>query len=119
MTTEKKRTEFEEILHDLHGGVFVQKIGIALSDVSEGVCLTGRKGKVTVTFDVKKISDTQVQIDHTVNFTAPKQNGHVAEKDTTATPMYVGARGRLSLFPEAQPDLMTGKVSDHERRATS
>lgn len=106
MSQHQQGTNFEEILHDLDGGVFAQRIGAALSEVAAGVAYTGRKGQVTISFDLKKLTDIQVQIDHKIKFVAPTQRGKRTDEATTATPMHVGARGRLTLFPESQPSLL-------------
>lgn len=110
-------TNFEEILHDLDGGVFAEKVGRALSDVALGVVTADKKGEVVLKFSVKKITDLQVQIDHTIKYTAPRVKGRLIEENTTATPMHVGSRGRLTLFPESQPPLFDAdaKASTRER----
>jgi hypothetical protein len=95
-----------ELVDDLDGGVFGQKIEHALHSVAEGVIATGRAGKVTLTFDLKQIANSnQVAMKHKLAFIRPTNNGKTAEENTTETPLYVGVRGKLTLFPESQPDM--------------
>jgi hypothetical protein len=54
-----------------------------------------------------------VSIKHKLTYKRPTPKGSVAEDNTTETPMHVGTRGRLSLFPEDQTD-MFGKNQNKE-----
>ena len=107
MSTENtKPTNYvENLLPELDGGVFIEKLGVALADVALAVTNTGKNGKVVVTFDVKQISATQVQINHQLKYLRPTQRGKVSEENTTATPLHVGARGKLTIFPDTQTEL--------------
>ena len=97
------QTDFQTMVGDLNAGVFAQQVGRALSDVSAGVVDTGKKGRVTITFDIKRIGEAaQVNISHKVAFKRPTTRGEATEVTTSDTPMYVGARGVLSLMPGAQ-----------------
>lgn len=99
-------TDAEQILGDLDGGVFAEKMGRAMSDVARGVTDTGKKGRVVVEFNFKQIGESnQVQCDHTIKYLKPTQRGKVTEENTTATPLHVGVNGKLSLFPETQQRL--------------
>jgi hypothetical protein len=102
-----------ELVDDLDGGVFGQKIEHALHSVAEGVIATGRAGKVTLTFDLKQIANSnQVAMKHKLAFVRPTNNGKTAEENTTETPLYVGVRGKLTLFPESQPDMFKRESAD-------
>lgn len=108
-----RRTDFAEILPELDGGVYAAQIGVALSEVAQGVINTGRKGKVTLTFNIKQIAESRsVQIDHAIAYKEPTPKGQRTEDRTTSTPMHVGANGRLTLFPESQPPLFGGNEGD-------
>lgn len=115
MTEQQKAaptTNAEEILADLDGGVFAQKMGRALSDVARNVVNTGKKGEVVVKFNFKQIGESsQVQCDHTIKYLMPTQRGKVTEENTTATPLHVGANGKLTLFPDTQQRLFEDKSS--------
>lgn len=100
------QTDFQTMVGDLNAGVFAQQVGRALSDVAAGVVDTGKKGKVTLTFDLKRIGEAaQVNISHKVAFKRPTTRGEATEVTTSDTPMYVGARGVLSLMPGKQLSL--------------
>ena len=101
--SESKATNFEEVLADLDGGIFAQKIGHALSDVALGTVLTGKAGKVQITFDMKRIGDSsQIEVAHKINFTKPTEKGKTSEENTTHTPLHVGKGGKITLFPQDQ-----------------
>jgi hypothetical protein len=102
----KVQQNIVDVIGDLDAGVFAQKMEAALSDVAAGVVSTGKSGKVTITFDLKQIaSSNQVAVKHKLSYVRPTEKGKVAEENTTETPMHVGVRGKLSLYPESQPDL--------------
>lgn len=96
-------TNIADLLGDLDAGVFAEKIGRALNDVAAGVVANGKAGKVTITLDLKQIADSrQVDVSHKLAYIAPTAKGKRSEENTTSTPLYVGQRGRLTLFPENQ-----------------
>lgn len=98
-----KVTPAEEVLVDLDGGVFMQKVTKAMADVAEGVVHNSRQGTVTITLDMKQIENSQqIAVKHTVKYTKPTMRGKVTEEDASATPLYVGVRGRLSFMPDNQ-----------------
>jgi hypothetical protein len=102
----KSQQNIVDVIGDLDAGVFAQKMEAALSDVAAGVVSTGKVGKVTITFDLKQIATSnQVSVKHKLSYVKPTEKGKVSEENTTETPMHVGVRGKLSLYPESQPDL--------------
>ena len=99
-----------ELLDDLDAGVFAQKVTTALAEAALGVVHTGRKGKVVLTFDLSRIGDSnQVNLQHGLKYVKPTNKGRVIEEDTTSTPLHVGPRGHLSLFPATQGSLEFGR----------
>lgn len=113
--TKKASQNVVELIADLDAGVFGQKMEHALHSVAEGVVATGRSGKVTLTFDIKQIANSrQVAVKHKLAFVRPTNNGKTSEENTTETPLHVGVRGKLTLFPESQPDMF--RSEDREAR---
>lgn len=53
-----KATDATEFLNSLNGGVFVQQLGRALSDVGAGVVDHGKKGKVVITLELSQIGES-------------------------------------------------------------
>jgi len=103
------KTDPVEVFHDLDGGVFMEKVSQALSSVAEGVVHNGRKGKVVLTLDMKRIGEgRQVMVGHSVDYERPTTRGKQTEKDTTSTAMYVGQGGKLSIMPDTQQRLFSG-----------
>lgn len=104
----RTQTDVSEFINELNAGVFANQIGAALSKVALGVVEHGKQGKVTLTFDLKRISDSsQVAIKHKLVYAAPTKRGSQSEDLTTETPMHVNAGGRLTLFAENHGQLFT------------
>jgi hypothetical protein len=103
-------TDVKQFMGEIGGGVFEQKIAGALSDVAANVMANNKAGKVTITFDLKKMNgDTgQVMIKHSLNYQLPTNRGKRTETDVTETPMYVGRAGKMSIANESQNDLFMG-----------
>lgn len=96
-------TDVTQFISDLDGGVLEQKLAHILSDVGAAVIDNDRAGKVSITFDLKRIGNSyQVEIKHKLAYTKPTAKGDISENNTTSTPMHVGIGGRLTLFPESQ-----------------
>lgn len=100
---EQPLTDVNELLDDLDAGVFREKIARALSDAAAGCVQHGKAAKVVLSFDLKQIADSrQVDMSHKLTYSIPTAKGKRGEENTTKTPLYVGTRGKLSLFPENQ-----------------
>ncbi len=56
--SENRKTDVPVFLGDLDGGVFNNKLAAALNDVALGVINNGGKGKVVVTFDIDRLSNS-------------------------------------------------------------
>lgn len=108
-------TNVAQFIEDLDAGVFKEKISSILSDVAGASIDHSAKGTVTIQFDFKRIGESdQVQIDHTIKYKRPTSKGDISETKKTTTPMYVGAKGALTFFPEKQGQLLgkNGEVAD-------
>lgn len=105
----RQHTNLIDMLDELNAGVFRQQLEKALSDVALGVVThgdKGKKGKVTVTFDMSRIGESnQVNLTHKLEYRAPTARGKRTEDVTAQTPLHVGRNGRLSMLPDNQPDL--------------
>lgn len=98
-------SEVAEFLSELGAGTFDEKLQRTLNEVASLVMTNNREGEVTLKFKMKPISSSQAKITHTIDFKAPTINGQKSEKNTTETVMYVGGKGKLSLFPENQTQM--------------
>jgi len=99
-----------EILNELDAGVFASKVGRALADTALAVTEHSRDGKVVIELKLHRIGESnQVNIVHKVKYDRPTKRGKVTEEDATETPMHVGPRGRLTMFPENQIDAFNQK----------
>ncbi|WP_417500769.1 hypothetical protein [Marinobacter sp.] len=107
-TPSHRDTDVATFFEDLDGGVFIQKLARALSEVAGGVVDNNDKGRVDIQLNVKRIGQSyQVNIGSTLKYTVPTLRGKISEEDTTETPMYVNTGGKLSIFPENQGQLLT------------
>lgn len=103
---EQKITSFTDVLTELDAGVFEEKLSRALADCAAGVVDTGKAGKIVITLDMKRIAAShQVTVKHGVKFVRPTINGKVTEENATETPLYVGARGKLTVTPDTQQEM--------------
>ncbi|WP_431688772.1 hypothetical protein [Hahella sp. NBU794] len=99
-------TNVTNFIADLDGGVFEEKLSHALSLVASGVVEHNKTGKVKIELDISRIGNSyQVSIGHKLSFMAPTSRGKTSEEDSTQTPMHVGSKGKLTLFPEGQNQL--------------
>lgn len=97
-----------DLISDLDAGIFAQKLARAMADVGLGVAEHGKKGRVTITFDMERVNDSsQVNVSHKLSYAKPTKRGKASEEDTTATTVYVGSGGKLTLMPDNQPGLFT------------
>ena len=93
-------TDVLQFISDLDAGTFEKKLGIALSDVAAGVVDFDKVGEVTVKFKLKHIANSAaVVVAHTISQKRPTSHGERAESDNTSTPMYIGAGGKMTLYP--------------------
>lgn len=94
-----KQTDAPQFVSDLSGGNFAQQLGIAITEVTEGVVRNGKKGEVQVTLDISRIGESnQVNIAHTLAYVEPTSKGKRSEDTTSETPMYLNHDGSVSIF---------------------
>ena len=94
-----KQTDAPQFIADLSGGNFAQQLGIAISEVAQGVVANGKKGKVQVTIDIARIGESnQVNISHTLAYVEPTAKGKRSEDTTSETPMYLNNDGSVTIF---------------------
>ncbi|WP_127958029.1 hypothetical protein [Serratia microhaemolytica] len=109
--SDDRKTNVPDFLGELDAGVFMNKISAALNATALGVINSGGKGKVVLTFDLDRLSNSieekRVNIKHQLKFVTPTPRGKVSEEDTTETPMWVGKGGKLSILQEEQGQLFT------------
>lgn len=101
-------TDVNQFIADLDAGTLEQKLSVILSQVAGGVLNHNKAGKVTLTLDISKITNShQVLIKHKLAYAKPTARGKATEEDTTSTPMHVGTGGKLTFFPENQTQMFT------------
>lgn len=96
-------TDITTLMEALDGGALGQRLARAVAETARGVIHSEKKskGKVTLELEITQIGESQqVHIDHTVTFKRPTPRGTASETHKTSTPMYVTARGVLTLLPQ-------------------
>ncbi|GAA3556008.1 hypothetical protein [Marinobacter xestospongiae] len=105
---QQRDTDVNQFFEDLDGGVFIQKLARAISEVAGGVVDHNAKGQIDIRLTLERIGQSyQVNIGHTLKFTVPTLRGKLSEEDSTQTPMHVNTGGRVSIFPENQHQMFT------------
>ena len=93
-------TDVQQFISDLDGGRFEKILGLALSDVAAGVVDFDKIGEVTVKFKLKHIANSAaVVVAHSIVQKRPTEYGERGESDNKSTPMYIGAGGKMTIYP--------------------
>lgn len=104
------RTDIGELIQSLDGGTFEARVSAALTEVAQGVVRNSKKGKLVIELDMAQIGNSsQVEVAHTLKYSAPTKTGKHGEESKTKTPLYVTQKGKLVLFPENQTDMFKSK----------
>lgn len=103
-------TSIETLMEELDGGTLGPRLAAALAETALGVaaCNTkSKKGKVTLEFTITPVGgdQTQVQIDHKIEFASPTQRGKKREDITTSSVMYVSNKGAITVLPNTNKDM--------------
>lgn len=100
----------ENVLDDLDGGTFTQKVQRAISQVALGTVNSRKVGTVTITLTMKQIGDSnQVNMTHAIKHTVPTPKGKVMEENASQTALYVAGNGKMTLFPDTQQRMFETK----------
>lgn len=113
MNQKSRLTDLVEFFGEMNGGAFQEQMQQAINQTALAVCENGRKGKIKIEIDFKKISRlNQVDIDACLTYQKPTLRGKVTEVITINTPMYVGKGGKVTIFQEDQSDMFNEKKDD-------
>lgn len=106
------KTNVQEFLGNLEGGVLEEALGSILSDIAFAVRNTDSriKGRVSLDLSFEKLNDEQVMVTHKVDFKKPTSKGSISEDRVSQTPMFVNKGGELTLFRKDQEDMFAPKV---------
>lgn len=103
---EKDNFSITTFLPELYGGTFEAQITNALKEAALAVAAheSGKvKGKVAIEFSLQRISESrQLTVEHKLKYEYPTTKGKRSEELATATPVYCGNRGALTIAPESQ-----------------
>lgn len=106
------KTDVQDFLDSLEGGVLHEALGSILSDVAQAVRNNDgkAKGKIALTLSFEKFGDSQVMVTHKLDFKKPTNKGSITEDRASQTPMFVNKGGELTLFQKDQDDLFPGVI---------
>lgn len=102
MESVSSMTNVRDLIGELNGGSFEEKLALVLSEVALGTVVHGgkKKGKLTIEFTFHKIGDNdQLVLSHKLSKVTPTKRGDKSEVDTTETPFYVGKGGVMTINP--------------------
>lgn len=106
-----RSTPLDEFLSDIDAGILEQQLSAALSNIAEAVIFTGKKGSISLTFDVAQIKGLdQVIIKTSLKTNQPTPKGKQSEEVGSDTPMYVHKGGVLKHYPANQGQLFGEKT---------
>jgi hypothetical protein len=72
----------DETLQEFDAGIFVDKVTEALKQAALGTVQHGKKGSVSLVFELSQIGDSSsVQVKHTLKYVKPTKNGKVSEEN--------------------------------------
>lgn len=98
--------DLDQFLDELDGGCLKAKLEACLNDIAAAVDITQGGGSLTIKFDIKsRKGRSAVDIKHTITASKPTMRGDTRTTDSEKTPMYVGRKGRMTLFEENQDDM--------------
>ncbi len=100
-------SEIGEFIGELGAGVFEEKLTRTLRETALAAMQHCKSGEITLKFKITPINQSQAKISHAINSKAPLLHGEKTEKNLTDTHMYVGEKGKMSLFPENQTQMFT------------
>lgn len=110
-------TSFNEVFSEIDVGTLERVASKWLCDTAINVMDQERKGKLTVTFEMEHIKNTQqLNIKATVKSMMPTmEKGERTESVVRGVAMYVGRNGKLSVIPESQLELegISKKASEY------
>lgn len=118
MSGNNRGTDLPEFINDLDGGVFAEKVSLALSHVAAGVVDHNKAGEVTLKFKIDRIGNSyRVGIKHQLNYKVPEANGSYSQENTTESVMHVNTGGLMTVFPENQHQLLskTGEPNSQDQ----
>jgi hypothetical protein len=99
-------TNVSEFIGGLDGGVFEQKLALAISRVAAAVMDKDEKGEVSIKLTFERLEGTfQCRVHHELAFKKPTLDGEASEKEKRASVFHVGQYGALSVLP---PDVVRG-----------
>lgn len=102
----RSATDVNEFFGALDGGVFEQKLSVALSQVAAASMDNDGKGEVSIKLHFERLPGTfQCRVAHELKFIKPTPDGEAGEKEKRATVLWVGQYGRLTMLP---PDVVRG-----------
>lgn len=113
------KTNVQEFLGNLEGGVLDEALANILSDVAFAVRNSDSriKGRVNLSLSFERFGDDQVMITHKLDFRKPTNKGSIQEDRESQTPMFVNKGGELTLFRKDQEDLFGPKVTPLHKEA--
>lgn len=102
-------SEIGDFIGELGAGTFEEKVHAALREAGYSAMKTNASSEITIKLKITPASQSQAKVEHTISTDMPTLNGKKKEINKTHTLMYVGEKGKLSIFPENQADMFSNR----------
>lgn len=102
-------SEIGDFISELGAGTFEEKVHAALKEAGYSAMKNTAPSEIVIKLKITPASQSQAKVEHTIETLMPTLNGKKKEINKTHTIMYVGEKGKLSIFPENQSDMFTTK----------
>lgn len=108
-----KPTDHNQFLDDIDAGILGQQLDHAISKVATGVVETGKKGKLIIELNFSKgVGANNVTVEHKLKVDTPLDKGNTVDTHADKTPMFVNAKGDVSLFANDTRDMFNQAVDN-------
>lgn len=108
-----KPTDHNQFLDDLDAGILGKQLDHAISKVATGVVETGKKGKLVIELSFTKgVGANNVTVEHKLKSDTPLDKGNTIDTYGDKTPMFVNAKGDVSLFATDNRDMFNKALDE-------
>lgn len=104
-------SDIGEFIGECGAGTFEEKVNAALKEAGYSAMKHTAPSEIILKLKITPSNQSQAKVEHTIETLMPTLNGKKKETNKTNTIMYVGEKGKLSIFPENQSDMFTAKRS--------
>lgn len=116
MSKQEQTNAAVQLLTELDGGAFINRLADVVREVAGGVHRTDKAGEVSVKLAVKPNKNTnqtgcgtKVDVASQLKFVKPTAIGKASEEGTTVTPMWINKDLSVTVLAKSQDDMFAGE----------